>query len=148
MVLHMSSYLSFILPLWKKLILQPLYITLVLPWKILNRCPNLTLKSTVWPMLYSSLWFSRLHCITVIPYWTRSWWHLHMEKTSSITGHLWGASPVTSGVPSQRYGNSSFEVFWVISLKNLLNNQSSCEWFEMPWHSCDNTKMLASSIYD
>ena len=35
----------------------------------------------------------------------------------------------------------SFDVFFVVSLDKLVNKQSSFQWFEMPWRSCDVTLM-------
>ena len=31
----------------------------------------------------------------------------------------------------------SFNVFFVVWMNILLNIELSCQWFEMPWHSCD-----------
>ena len=35
----------------------------------------------------------------------------------------------------------SLSVFFVVSLNKKLNNDLSCWWFEMPWHSCGITAM-------
>ena len=69
------------------------------------------------------------------------WWH---GNTFCITGPLWGESTgrwwnlITKG---QLYGAW---YFLVVSLNRLLNKQSSCWCFEMPWHSCDVTVMLTA----
>ena len=39
-------------------------------------------------------------------------------------------------------------VFFVVSMKKLLNAQIICQWFEMPWHSCDITVMHWEWIND
>ena len=47
--------------------------------------------------------------------------------------HYW---PIVKGIH-----HLEFDVFFVVSLNMLLNKQSSCWWFEMPWHSCNITVM-------
>ena len=37
----------------------------------------------------------------------------------------------------------SFDVFCVVRLRNLLNHQMSCQWFEMPLHPCDLTVIVS-----
>ena len=49
---------------------------------------------------------------------------LHVRGT---TGHQW--IPLTKGPVMWR-----FDVFCAVSLNKLLNKQSCCQWFEMPWH--------------
>ena len=49
------------------------------------------------------------------------------------------AGPVTSGFPSQRASN---DFFFGYILNKLLNKQLSCQWFEMPWCSCDVTVLV------
>ena len=59
-------------------------------------------------------------------------WH---RNTPRMTGLLWRESTC------QR--NSTHEgvvyVFFVVSLNKLFNKQLGCQWFEMPWCSCDVT---------
>ena len=38
----------------------------------------------------------------------------------------------------------SFDVFFAVNLNRLLGKQSSCQWVEMPWCSCDVTVMTHS----
>ena len=35
----------------------------------------------------------------------------------------------------------SSNAFYDVSMNRLLNKQSSCRWFEIPWHACDVTVM-------
>ena len=57
--------------------------------------------------------------------------------------HYWPfVRGITGGFPSQRASNAGRAcVFFVVILKKLLNKQSSCWWFEAPWHSCVVTVM-------
>ena len=45
--------------------------------------------------------------------------------------------PVTGGFPSQKAGDAGFDIFCVVNLIKMLSKESSCLWFETPWHSCD-----------
>ena len=60
-------------------------------------------------------------------YFTKSWWHHDMEtlpKLLALCGgiHQWLLS---------------FEAFFIVCPNKLLNKQSNCQWFKMPWHSFD-----------
>ena len=61
-------------------------------------------------------------------------WH---GNTFHITGPLWGESIIHHVESHHKWPAMwSFVVFFDVSLNKLLNNQSSCWWFEMPWCSC------------
>ena len=49
------------------------------------------------------------------------------------TSHWW--------IPLPKAGNAELWCFLAFCLNKLLNKQSSCQWFEMPWCSCDITVM-------
>ena len=57
-----------------------------------------------------------------------------------IAGPLWGESH-WSPVDALHIVLQRLDVFSVVRLNNHLNKQSSCLWFEMPWHLCDVTVM-------
>ena len=59
-------------------------------------------------------------------------------NVSCITCPWWGES---IAFPLSRPVIQSFDVFLDVNLGRLLNKQSSCCWFEMPWHSCVTTVM-------
>ena len=67
------------------------------------------------------------------PYMTTSW----HENTFYITGFL---SPHRG--PIMRI----FDIFYV-GPKNVLETQSSCRWFEIPWGSCDVIVMVFVAVY-
>ena len=56
-----------------------------------------------------------------------------------ITRPLWGESPVTGGLTTQRASNAKVWCFFVVCMSKMLSKQSSCLWFEMPgcsfWHN-------------
>ena len=78
------------------------------------------------------------YCITTIMNWARPFpmfirsshemepfatphpWHLQWSQCDHIHKTMW-----------------SFDSSFVASIKKLLNRQSICRWFEVPWHSCD-----------
>ena len=59
-----------------------------------------------------------------------------METLSALSA-LWGEPPFTVEMVS----NAAFYTPVDVSLNKLLDKQSSCNWFEAPWHLCDITKM-------
>ena len=40
----------------------------------------------------------------------------------------------------------NFNIFFVVSWKQLFNKQSSCQLFEIPWHSCDAAVMIDEDL--
>ena len=61
-------------------------------------------------------------------------WH---RNSFRIIGSCKGNPLVTGGFPRLGSVMESFNIFFVVNLNKLSNKQSSCWWFEMPWHSCD-----------
>ena len=60
-----------------------------------------------------------------------------------------GNSLATNGFPSQKASNAKvwcFYYFSAVNPNNMLNNQLSCWWFEMPWHSCGITNDFFSRL--
>ena len=53
---------------------------------------------------------------------------------------LFSALPVDS--PHKGPVMQKFDSFFVVTLNNLLNKQSTSRWFEIPWRSCNKTVML------
>ena len=52
-----------------------------------------------------------------------------MVILSTLLALCVGNPPVTGGFPTHR------QVKWSFDVNKLLNKQSSCQWFETPWHS-------------
>ena len=89
-------------------------------------------------------------CITG-PVWGESTGHMDgfvQERCNSSALakelHLSCTNPSTCGFPSQRAIMQSFDIFYVISLNKLLNEQSCCPCFETP--TCDITLMVMTSV--
>ena len=57
-------------------------------------------------------------------------WH---GNSFPITDPLWGKPPVTGGSPPTKGQSCGALLFCDASLNKLLNKQSSCRRFEMPW---------------
>ena len=73
-------------------------------------------------------------------------WH---RNILGVTGPLLGEStvhrripPVTSGFPAQKVSN--VEMWCFRCLEKRLNEHWNCQWFEMPWRSCDVTVMSSA----
>ena len=66
-----------------------------------------------------------------------------MGAFSALLGPLWGESTwwCPEGSPHKGTPMWSFAVSIVVILNKLLNKQSSCQWFDTPWGSCDVTAM-------
>ena len=62
-----------------------------------------------------------------------SWWHHIMEIVSALLAVCEGNPPGTGGFPSQRTGNTGFDVTFDVSLNKRLNKPSSSRWFGTPW---------------
>ena len=92
--------------------------------------------------------------------WMSRWWGKHSRHPQSmrnlkfyISGKrpmgiisaspaLWEGNPTeTTEFPSQRPIMQIFNVLFAARLNKLLNKESSCQWFEMPWCSCGVTIM-------
>ena len=54
----------------------------------------------------------------------------------SIVRPLWGKPSVTLESPEKGPVNRSLHVFFVVCLKELLDEQPSFRWLETPWRSC------------
>ena len=80
---------------------------------------------------------------------------LHSEYRSYVLSYglgqrqpLWHDNTLWIIVPCETSGLHkepvmwSFEILFVINLNELLDKQSSCWWFETPWHPCDIAVMM------
>ena len=72
----------------------------------------------------------------------KAWWRHQMETFSALLDICAGNSPVTGEFPVQRPVTRSFDVFFVLRLKNRLGIQSKRWWFETPsrplWRHCND----------
>ena len=69
-------------------------------------------------------------------------WHW---KSDMMTSWNRNAFDITGPIRQRSYERSMircFDVFFVVSLKKLLNKQSSCGWFQTPWRSCVTLKQV------
>ena len=64
-------------------------------------------------------------------------------NTFCIAGPLWGKSIGYHVFPSQRASNVDL---WYLLLAWTSNWTNSCQWFQIPWFSCDITVMLWNFI--
>ena len=67
-------------------------------------------------------------------------WHHGLEMLSTL---LVGESTGQGGFPSEK---NPVMRFFVFSLNKLLNKQSGCGRFELPWHSCEVTVIHCDKI--
>ena len=74
------------------------------------------------------MWHSELFTF-LVNLWQRYGIAMLPALTIGIDGHPW--INLSNGLVL-----GSFNCFVYVSLNKLLNNQSSCPWFETPWHSC------------
>ena len=72
--------------------------------------------------------------MTGVYQWLFPWSRHHMEMFSALL-----SLSVENSVERDRY--VELWCFVNSSLNRLLNKQSSCRWFELPWRSCDLTVM-------
>ena len=67
-----------------------------------------------------------------------------MDTLSVLLALCEGNPLYTCGFSSQRASDAVFGVFFDVSLNTWLSKQSSCHWFDLPWHNCDITVMKKS----
>ena len=68
--------------------------------------------------------------------WKVSWrWRHDWETLSALLALCEGNPPVTGEFPSQRTSNLELWCCHCVSLKKMLNKQSSCRWFQASWYS-------------
>ena len=113
-------------------------------WFVLSNCDHFINQSSLtWPIytyssgLLHSLWGNcmispRASELILIHDNVRTQKHIP-NHGSFGRGHQWW--PVNS--PQTWQVLQRFDVFFVISANKLWSNQVSCQWFQMPWHSCD-----------
>ena len=66
-------------------------------------------------------------------------WH---GKTSAWLSLYEGNLRVTGGFPSQRDRNAELWCFLSVCPNKMFDKQSSCQWFQMPWSSCNVAVMM------
>ena len=67
------------------------------------------------------------------------WWCDEHGHVFCVKGTHWYT--VTLDSPHTGPIMWSFDISFVVSLNKLLKKLLSCQWFQMPWYSCDNTVM-------
>ena len=70
-------------------------------------------------------------------------WHEITARQALCEGKPW----VIGGFPLRRPVMTNFSIFFVASMRNLLNKQSIFRRFHMPWRLCDIIIMLLAVIY-
>ena len=68
----------------------------------------------------------------------------HKMKTLSALWYLWGGGGGGTGHRWIPLTKEEYDVLFCIILNNLSDLQSSCRWFETPWHPCDLTLMIST----
>ena len=59
---------------------------------------------------------------------------------------IWKSKHWSVASPHKSPVTRCFNIFFDVSLNNLLNTQPNCGWFETPWHSCDDADMPGSKF--
>ena len=79
-----------------------------------------------------------------------AWWRHRMETFSTLLAFCAGNSPVTGEFSAQRPVMRSFDVFFDLSLNQLLSQQWRRRWFEMPslslWCHCNGVMVGSGSV--
>ena len=76
-----------------------------------------------------------------------SWWCHDIEMVYALLALCEGNPPQVAGwFPLRSTSNTSFGISFLVELNTLFNKQSSCQWSETPWHSCDFIVMLPSHL--
>ena len=99
-----------------------------------------TFMGELWDVYFKYFEKTAIYCgsIFLTPTLVNLWSHMLIPwhgNTFLITGHLWGESTSHHWIPIGflTQGNNELCHVFIVSLNKLLNKQSSCLSFEMPW---------------
>ena len=91
--------------------------------------------------------FNKSFPMSLYDFHLTSWWCHDIEMVYALLALCEGNPPQVAGwFPLRSTSNTSFGISFLVELNTLFNKQSSCQWSETPWHSCDFIVMLPSHL--